>query len=737
MSSCSCCQALTRMIDAYYQNFEDHYKQSGKYQYMHNLFEPRKFVKLGLLEDKKTSRDCVSCQNIINNVFQDGERLTPTSADVEILDGFLYMSIESPLQQPMRVLRLHRVEPRSLAYPTARTCGPQQLDIALLRKWIDRCQASHGSECLSSTISPPSHKIYLIDTDVGCLVHKGADCRYVALSYVWGQNTRAQTTKSNLPALQTPGSITAEAEQLTIPKTIRNALELVFLLGERYLWVDSFCIVQDDEDTKELQLSSMASIYANAYFTIAAAEGKDADHGISGIGGSADARKIDDGMFRLSNGNQMIAYGTGESALGSAGYTTWNTRGWTFQEGLFSRRILLFNGPVSWYCRSSTWNEALRDPTEDLVEPVGLRPPRIYQELAHREPKWPDLDHWASLVLEYNKRKLTFDADVINAFSGVAAIFQRHFNGGLLWGIPEMFFDHCIIWRPLGALRRRRPDNDSSRVSRLPSWSWAGWEGLVYLQGFRTWIDRSVDSIYDGVYDGVHDDDYGQDELQPMVEWYKSKTSNANASVLVSVKNTFHSIESAHRHKEPEACPDGWTKKTTPQGKPYYINESVSSTRFRLPIPLSNHDIASMPDNESRFLFFRAQHAWFLIGQDVRLHDWQPRSVKLSRRVKLCDPLGKWAGSLMLHTSLSGPLPIGESCELLALSLATFSTDHFFNLGLDRELPPLYKTSEAYKFYNVMWIEWESGIAFRKAVGKVDKDVWDQQNPRTIDVVLG
>jgi hypothetical protein len=37
---------------------------------------------------------------------------------------------------------------------------------------------------------------------------------------------------------------------------------LARLLGETYLWVDSLCIVQDDENLKQDQLQQMAAIYA-------------------------------------------------------------------------------------------------------------------------------------------------------------------------------------------------------------------------------------------------------------------------------------------------------------------------------------------------------------------------------------------------------------------------------------------------------------------------------------------
>lgn len=702
------------MIDAYYQARKDKHKQTRAYD---------RYIKLESLEDSNTRSDCISCQNIINNVFHDTERLTQTSADVFSFDEPLVMRIKSPFLPSGRSLRLYRVETPTPAYATPRTCDPQQVDIALLLKWIDRCQASHGSECLSSTIPPPSHNIYLIDTEAGCLVHKSADCRYIALSYVWGQVTRAHTTKSNLAALQNPGSITAEADQLAIPKTIRDALNLVSLLGERYLWVDSFCIIQDEEDTKELQLSSMASIYANAYLTIVAAAGKDADRGIPGICGGVEARKTNDGIFRLSSGEQVIAHEE-DRFLAPQANTAWNSRGWTFQEGLFSRRILLFNESVSWICRSSAWEELIRNPTEDLADIVGLQRRPDNSQLAYRVPQWPYLYHWDFLVRQFNKRRLTFDGDVINAFSGAAAIFQRHFNGGLLWGIPEMFFDHCIIWEPLSALRRRRVYGDSSSVNKLPSWSWTGWEGDIFLAHFAKVVSSP-------------ECDDGHGELQPMVEWYKSKTSDAVASVRFPVKNIFYSNVSVHQHEEQEACSDGWIKKVYPEGNPYYINESAPSVRFCLPIPLSNHDIASMPDNESRFLFFKAQHAWLFMGQDVMTHPVWPVGI-----VKLYDREGNWAGSLRLHAHPSDRVPTGESCELIALSLAIIGADldsaaFDYDDYDDGESREHYRDSKLYTFYKVMWIEWENGIAYRKAVGTVYKDMWDNQAPTTIDVVLG
>jgi hypothetical protein len=40
-------------------------------------------------------------------------------------------------------------------------------------------------------------------------------------------------------------------------------------MGIRYLWIDSLCIVQDDEKEWEVEAARMASIFENSYLTVA------------------------------------------------------------------------------------------------------------------------------------------------------------------------------------------------------------------------------------------------------------------------------------------------------------------------------------------------------------------------------------------------------------------------------------------------------------------------------------
>ncbi|OCL13067.1 hypothetical protein AOQ84DRAFT_276782, partial [Glonium stellatum] len=93
--------------------------------------------------------------------------------------------------------------------------------------------------------------------------------KYVALSYVHGNTRMFQTTKSNYKALRRDGAL--ESQKAKLPKTISDAMKLVAMLGERYLWVDSLSTVQDDPLHKHAHLNNVHKIFGNAHLTILAA----------------------------------------------------------------------------------------------------------------------------------------------------------------------------------------------------------------------------------------------------------------------------------------------------------------------------------------------------------------------------------------------------------------------------------------------------------------------------------
>lgn len=101
--------------------------------------------------------------------------------------------------------------------------------------------------------------------------------KYVALSYCWGDVDSPRTILTNLDIW------TQDLPFSLLPQTIQDAVLVTKELGLNYLWVDRFCIVQDDEVAKAQEISRMAQIYGAAYVTILASA----------------ARKSSDGFLRL------------------------------------------------------------------------------------------------------------------------------------------------------------------------------------------------------------------------------------------------------------------------------------------------------------------------------------------------------------------------------------------------------------------------------------------------------
>ena len=120
--------------------------------------------------------------------------------------------------------------------------------------------------------------MWVIDVVDGCIVEGGIADRYLTLSYVWGGVQTLQATTANIEQLRQPGSLTRD--KVVLPKTIRQAIDVTQLLGERHIWIDQLSILQDDEEHKHGQIKHMAEIYANSYLTLVAVTGKLADSGL-------------------------------------------------------------------------------------------------------------------------------------------------------------------------------------------------------------------------------------------------------------------------------------------------------------------------------------------------------------------------------------------------------------------------------------------------------------------------
>jgi hypothetical protein len=105
---------------------------------------------------------------------------------------------------------------------------------------------------------------WLVDVMRQCVIPAPENCSYVALNYVWGNQPTLKATAANMSQLQRVEALS----NMPIPKTIQDAIGVVDLLEERYLWVDTLCMIQDNESQKHAGMAKMSAIYANSALTI-------------------------------------------------------------------------------------------------------------------------------------------------------------------------------------------------------------------------------------------------------------------------------------------------------------------------------------------------------------------------------------------------------------------------------------------------------------------------------------
>ncbi|GME46762.1 putative heterokaryon incompatibility protein [Neofusicoccum parvum] len=572
-----------------------------------------------------------------------------------------------------------------------------------LRKWLDVCNESHHGRCHNlptwQTVDPLK-ELLLIDTEHGCLVQRPGATKYFALSYLWGYIPDILETKiSNVEDLKKKGAFTAKDSVFQIPQTIRDSISLVRALGERYLWVDRFCIIQDHPG-KHAVISRMDAVYANAYCTIVATDGGNADHGLRGVGL---ARAILQQTVDLPQCPLVTETDVGYESK-------YHTRGWTYQELSLSARQLVFaDETVFWACQAAFWKEQMRG------EPDSGKADEFF-ELPFLT--WPDLGSWELFCYNYNWRELSFQEDAHVAFSGVERVIERSFPAGFLYGLPELFFDLTLLWWANEPLKRRvKPSADNGYS--LPSWSWLGWHGRVNgtagdpVQSYVRATATSLRMVQDL-------------RVDPLVDWVHVGPRNGQER---RIRNHYH-LWRARGEKQP-AAPAGWTCEATERST-HYTSQSAPGVLFRYPLPSA----AEMPpEDEQRtwppHLRLRSSRAFFTMTPCTF------KSVPQTM-VLVADKNGRWGGVLFLNVD-SRDAPFGDPCELVAVSRGSARQDRkgpASTMLADLYWEDIIKTDAVYEFYNVLWVKWKGDHVVREGVGRIEKSVWEKQNLEPIDTQL-
>lgn len=298
-----------------------------------------------------------------------------------------------------------------------------------------------------------------------------AESRYCALSHCWGPPESITTQLNDQTYEEYKKGIPVAA----LPKTFFDAVVFTRKFGQRYLWIDSLCIIQGNKDDWLTQGAEMCKIYENSLVTLAAASSS------SGHGG----------LFHQSPRLEITGNAPEKSGQAYGVFARFDVthrffdfplmnRAWVLQERLLSPRTLYFTRQeLVWECRSGNLCQC---------SPVlgGFRAQMAgFPENSKLQPAAKHLDgsalvsKWHEVVEVYTQLQMTKSSDKLMAVDGVAQYMgpirgSRYYAG--LWA-DSFAFD--LAWTV------DIFDSSRSRSSewRAPTWSWASMDSKVNWQG--------------------------------------------------------------------------------------------------------------------------------------------------------------------------------------------------------------------------------------------------------------
>ncbi|KAM7210336.1 Heterokaryon incompatibility protein (HET) domain containing protein [Rhypophila decipiens] len=288
------------------------------------------------------------------------------------------------------------------------------VDYTACRDWLARCQSEHTACCEPSTSNSgtlPLTKCIDCARPEFSVVAVNSSAEYVALSYVWGNPTSSREPK--------------------VPKVVQHAMTVTRELGKRYLWVDKYCVEQENHEVKAQQIQAMDQIYEGAFVTIFACAGSDSSFGLP-------VPEEPPNPLR----SELIRSHANRSIMTS----------------------LLVPSPDFIYL----------EPGQEVSS--DLSPLDILK------------DH----IVRYTSRQLSYQVDILNAFRGILSrssflsfwgipISLQDEPGDLQASTErdlELGFLRNMFWFP----ERSSANNQSNAIfprDGFPSWSWSGWRGRI------------------------------------------------------------------------------------------------------------------------------------------------------------------------------------------------------------------------------------------------------------------
>ena len=318
----------------------------------------------------------------------------------------------------------------------------------------------------------------------------------MTLSHRWGSQVYKKLVSSTLVDLQRGIDVSS------LPHVFQDAIFVAVSLGIKFLWIDSLCIMQDEDDRADWEIESqqMDKVYSHSFLNISATKSSNGSESLfytssQGCQPFFDIDLIVDGVSKryVAIDCDVWADEIDKAPL--------NGRGWVFQERFLARRILHFGASqMGWECGELRALEMFPRGVPQATSLPFIQRGALYESsvaLLGRSESSTDeafIDTWQCMVTEYSRCRFSFEKDKLRAFVGIAKRITKNNADRYAAGMLESTILYDLPWSRGEEVREASP---MTGTLQTPSWSWASVTGEVTFPSILGGIRERFAAIRD------------------------------------------------------------------------------------------------------------------------------------------------------------------------------------------------------------------------------------------------